>query len=103
MVIVGEHREDTLLGEKRRLAMRELLRGVGQRQTDPADALELPFEGFLVLRSQPCLAADCRPAGRWPPEGLPAIGAVGDLTGDGADALSPAYHDTMRRGSSPRR
>src|SRR5688572_28329033 len=60
MVIVGEHYEDTLLAEERRLAMRELLPGVGQRQIDPADALELPLEGFWVLLRQRGLAADCR-------------------------------------------
>ena len=32
----------------------------GGAETDPADALKLPLEGFSVLRSQSGLAADCR-------------------------------------------
>ena len=43
VVVVGEHDEDLLADEKRRFAMRKLFAGVGQRQSQPAHALDVVF------------------------------------------------------------
>ena len=77
--MIGRTHRENFFGKERRLAMRELLRRIGQRQTDPADALELPPElrdYDRALVDAPCSGLGVlasRPDLRWRAEPLPEL------------------------------